>query len=249
MVGGRTQPKLRLISGAQQSPVDRSLRLPAFPLPGETQFPSPPAMPEALLQLELGLTASVVDLQDVTNTIKGDLGLTLQLLRLASQHSEVSSGEISGISNLVIQVGLSELYALARHTMPVPYDLRRAAASGCQRLWTRSRLIALIAEDLAGQSSEVTAEEAYLAGLLCHAGVLPLILGWPAAGSDAASYCPIGWRMARAWQLPEVLATVMGGYREARGTCASPALLSVVEAAAIWAGRLESLAIRQANKP
>jgi len=109
-------------------------------------------------------------------------------------------------------------------------------------------LTALIAEELSGQSSVVTPEEAYLAGLLCHVGDLPSILGWATAGSGAADSRYIGYRMAKSWELSPALVDVIGGYGEACGTRESRALLDIAEAADNWASRLEFLAVRAASR-
>jgi len=230
-----TNPKLRLVGGLQHSPADKSQ---IFPLVGEAEFPGPPAMPHALVQLELCLSASVVDLQDVTNIIRNDVGLTVQLLRVAAREAEVLPGKITPISEIVVQVGVDKLAALAAQTKPVPDHL----ISACERFWTHSKLTALIAEELASQFPELTLEEAYLAGLLCHLGDLSSILGWATEGPQASRY--IGYRMAKAWGFPALLTDLIGSYGEVGRTGKSHALLDIMEAADKAASRLE----RQANR-
>jgi HD-like signal output (HDOD) protein len=248
MSADRNNHKIRLVSASQQFPVD-STRSSTFPLPGEAEFPGPPAMPNALLRLELCLSAPVVDLQDIANIVRSDVGLTVQLLRLAARETEPSPGMISPASEIAIQVGVDGLKELAAQTKPLPDHLRsHAGLSACERVWTHSRLTALIAEDLTGQCSEVSSEEAYLAGLLHHVGDLPSILGWANAGSGPADFHPIGYRMAKAWELPDALADVIGGNREVCSTRKSHALLDIVETADNWAARLESLAAREATR-
>jgi HD-like signal output (HDOD) protein len=240
MLSDRNHSKIRLVSATQQIPIE-GRRPSTFPLPGESEFPGPPALPHALLRLELSLSPLVINLQDVTNIIKSDVGLTVQLLRLAARQSESSRSETSSINIInetAIQVGVDGLRALVAQTKPVPDNISRA----CERFWTHSRLIALIAAEIAGQSTEITAEEAYLAGLLCHLGDLPSILGW--AGSGKATSRHNGYRMAKAWEFPNALTEVIGGYGEVCPTPESCALLDLAEAADNWASRLEFLAAR-----
>ncbi len=244
-----TKPKLRIVSGSQQPPTEGSGSS-IVPLPGEKEFPRLPAMPHALLQLELCLTAPVVDLQNITNIIRGDVGLMVQLLRFVAREAELFPGMINAISEIVVQLGIEKLCALAAQTEPLPEQLRSpAGSSACERFWTHARLTALIAEELAGQSSEVNSEEAYLAGLLCRIGDLPKILGWEIAGSGATDSRRLGYRMAKAWGLPAILAELIGGFGEGGRPRGSHALLDIAEAADNWAVRLESLAARDAMRP
>lgn len=246
MVAARTSPKLRLVSSTQQHPVYSHPS--RFPLPGEAEFPGPPAMPAALLQMELCLSASVVDLEQITNIVRSDAGLTIQLLRLAAREAEASPDMIP-IGEMVVQVGVEKLGALVAHTEPLPGHLRcPAGASPCEQFWARCRVTALIAEELAGQSSEVAPESAYLAGLLCHIGRLPSILGWATACPDTGDSSYIGYRMAKSWGFPAVLTDVIDGYREVKRTRESQALLDIVEAADTWAARMEYLAARDAMR-
>jgi HD-like signal output (HDOD) protein len=248
MVDDQKTPKLRLVSRTQQTPVDGSTYC-TLPFSGEADVPDLPAMPGALLQLELCLSATPVDLQDATNIIKGDIGLTVQLLRLVISETENPPDEIQAISNVVVQVGIEKLRALAAQTKRLPD--RRAGAEGTsaiERFWTHSRLTALLAEELASQSPEVAPDEAYLAGLLCHLGDVPSVLGWLDASSDPADSRHIGYKLAKAWSLPRVLTDVIGGYGEVSRTRESRALLDIAEAADNWALRLEFLVARDAMR-
>ena len=245
MFANQTNCKARLAVAAQQS-LDAVPRSSTFPPLGEPEFPGPPAMPIALLRLELCLSAPVADLQDITNIIKSDIGLTVQLLRVAAREIEESPDRVVTISDIVVQVGVERLRALVARTKPLPVHFRSPAGLGeCERFWTHSRLTALVAEDLAGQSSEVSPEEAYLAGLLYHVGDLPWLLGWATTGLVTANSCPINYRMAEAWRFPRALADVINSDPKACCTRESRALLNIVEAADNWASRLECLAVRE----
>jgi HD-like signal output (HDOD) protein len=230
-------PQPAMVAGSRSS---------IFPLPGESQFPSPPALSNALLQLELCLSASVVDLQDITNIIRGDIGLTAQLLRLAASELEESPSRVVPVSEIILQLGVNKLKAMMARTRPLPGDSANSAGSNaCVRFWMHARLTALIAEELASRSSEVHPEEAYLAGLFYHLGDLPPVLGWT-LGSDATSR-HIGYRMAKAWGFPQTLVDVIAGDRElALGK--SRVLLDTAESADGWASRLRFLATREGSE-
>jgi HD-like signal output (HDOD) protein len=248
MFTNQTNYKARLDVAPETTLVE--IRLPStFPLPGETLFHSLPALPVALLHLEWALSATVADLQDITNIILSDIGLTAQLLRLAARDEE-SRGGVVAIRDLVVNVGLEKLRALAAGTEALRADRNgRAGLSACERFWMHSRLTALVAEELAGRSSEIRPDDAYLAGLLCHLGDLPSLLGPIPPDSDAADSRQIGSRMASAWGFPHDLADVIGGDREVCLTGESRALLDIVTAAEIWAFRLEFLAARESERP
>ena len=223
---------------------------PVFPLPGETLFHSLPALSRTLLQLEWALSAAVADLQDVTNIIRSDVGLTAQLLRFAAMDTEGSRGGVVEIRDIVVNMGLRKLRALAAGTEALRADRNsRAGLSACERLWMHSRLTALVAEELAGRSSEIRSEDAYLAGLFSHLGDLPSLLGLVSRDLNGADSCEVGSQMANAWGFPHALADVIGGDREVCLTRESRALLDIVTAADIWAFRLEFLAARESERP
>jgi HD-like signal output (HDOD) protein len=234
--------KTRLALVVRPTPLDDSLAS-VFPLPGETQFPGPPAMPDALLQLELALSARIPDLGDITNIIKSDVGLTVQILRVAARRMEEWGERPPSIGEMVIEVGIELLKKLVARTKTVPVQCGSAVAiSEWARFWLHSRLTALVAEDLAGQSSKVNSEVAYLAGLLSHLGGISSILGWTATDSEAM-LSDSGWRMAKAWEFPPALALVIRGDRALCATSESRALFDIVECADLWASRLEVLAL------
>jgi len=215
-------------------------------LRGEAHFPSPPALANTLLQLELSLSSPVFDLRDITNIIRSDIGLTTQLLRLAAAETQESPERIVSLSELVVRVGVDQLRELASRTIPLQDNLpSHAGSTVARRFWAHSRLTALVAEELAYEFPEVRLEEAYMAGLLWNLGELPVVLGWPITGSAAMESHDLGCEMADAWGFPRALADVIGGDREVCITRESRALLEVAINASSWAFRLEFLAARE----
>jgi HD-like signal output (HDOD) protein len=218
-------------------------------LPGEAEFPSPPALPDALLRLELALSEFVTDLEEISNIVRGDIGLTIQLLRLAAREIPESVGTMFTIGEMVIHLGVEKLATLVARTEALPARLSHSDLSLCERFWMHSRLTALIAEELAGKSTDIRPPDAHLAGLLCHLGNLPELLGWQAASPNAGDSRSRGHRIAHAWGFPRALADVIGGDREVCRTAESRALLDIVTIADVWAYRLEFLAIRESEHP
>ena len=238
----------RLSLVTQQTPTEDPESL-TFLLPGEAEFPSPPALPDALLRLELALSGFVTDLQEISNIVRGDIGLAIQLLRLAAREIPEAAGTMVTIGEMVIHLGVEKLTTLVARTEVLPRHLSPSDLSRCERFWMHSRLTALIAEELAGRSTEVRPQDAQLAGLLCHLGDLPQLLGWPAASASAADSRNRGYRMAHAWEFPRALADVIGSDRELCLTAESRSLLDLVTVADTWAYRLEFLAIRASERP
>jgi HD-like signal output (HDOD) protein len=249
MLANQTNYKARLEVAPETTLVE--IRLPSvFPLLGETLFQGLPALPRTLLRLEWALSATVANLQDITNIIRSDVGLTAQLLRLAARETDGAREEIVAINDIVVNVGLEKLRILAAGTDALPADQSsRSGLSARERFWMHSRLTALVAEELAGRSSEVRPHDAYLGGLLCHLGDLPPLLDPLSPDSDATVARQIGYRMANAWGFPHDLADVIGGDREVCLSRASRVLLDIVTAADIWAFRLELLAARESERP
>jgi HD-like signal output (HDOD) protein len=239
MVANQAKLKTRLSVDTRQF-VEDGARAPTFPLPGEEEFPGPPAMPGALLRLKLCLSAFVIDLEEITNVIKSDVGLTVQLLRLAAREIPASPVRVLSISQIVVHAGVGSLALLAAHTHILPDSLRNGARLRvCERFWMRCRLAALLAEGLAPHCSGVDPEEAYLAALLYHVGSLPRLLGSASPVADRADLRHISHRMAQAWQLPRVLVDVIGDDRQACCTWESRDLLEIAKTASAAISRWE----------
>jgi HD-like signal output (HDOD) protein len=247
MFANPSNHKARLTVAPQQTLVEMP-RSWTLPLPGEGKFPSPPAMPNALLRLDLWLSEFVADLQDITKIILSDLGLTAQLLRLAACEIEESPGRSVALNEIVVLVGVEKLRALVAATQSLPgHGRSHASSQECEQFWTHARLTGLVAQELALRSCEVSGEEAYVAGLLCNLGELPSLLGWELKDSEQLTSRQIGRRMAQTWGFPRDLVDVIGGDYDACRTHESCALLEIVTDADNWASRLEFLAARESE--
>ncbi|HXW90269.1 MAG TPA: HDOD domain-containing protein [Terriglobales bacterium] len=184
-------------------------------------------MPGAVLLLELRLASNVADLNAVTGLIRKDVGLTVELLRLAFGEPRRRRASSWSVAELAVDLGLEKLRAMAAGTTLLACQAPgKAAFQACQAFWRRARQTAQIAEELAGGQSATIQETAYVAGLLCHVGMLPRLLGWPVSGIDSADPAEVGFHMTKAWNFPALLVEVIRGDGEA---CTSPQARSLLQ--------------------
>jgi len=202
-----------------------------FPRTG-TEFPLPPAMPGAVALLQLELASNVAELEAITRLIRNDVGLTTQLLYLAFEPpSRHRAGQL-GVGELVVHLGVEKLRAMAAETRLLvcqPAGNRRFEA--CKEFWMRARRTAHIAAELAAGTSAGMRDAAYVAGLLCHVGDLPALLEWKIPGIESLHPAKIGFRMAKAWHFPSILAEVIGRDESGCTSAAARRLLRVINAA------------------
>ncbi len=257
MFAKQTPNKFRLGLFPQQTVVEFP-RQSTFPLPGEAKFASPPALANNLFQLDACLSAPVCDLASVTNIIRSDIGLTVQLLRLAAAEIEHSPEDVVPLGEIVVHVGLDNLKRIVNRTGTVPDEPLKEAAFGARELfWMHARLAALVAEERAGFYG-VTSEEAYLAGLLRPLGELAElsdltlsdltkidITQADAGRADVVNVRAIGSEMARSWGFAQILVDVIAGHDEACRSHKARILLHLSIEADNWASRLEYLAAQE----
>jgi HD-like signal output (HDOD) protein len=180
-------------------PADRSVF--AFQLGLVDDLPGVPALPETLLAMEFQLQEFSVDLRAVSEIVLGDLGATIQVLRLAGREYGDSEGRPVRIEDCISDLGLKAcLRAAAAGTME--WGNRQRAVV---EMWEHSREIAhtcrLIAEETPGF---INPHQAYMAGLLHGIGALPALLGWER--SAASSYRPFSAvELAERWAFPPFL--------------------------------------------
>lgn len=202
-------------------------------------------MPKSLLHLELLLSEGVVDLGTAANIIRGDLGLTIELLRLATREIDGWSDSGMSVSGLVVLAGVERLRALVRNTASIASCARSDShCLACERFWRHASLTALVAEDLAGQTSDVPRDEAFLAGMFYHLGDLPLVLDWDVAGEETRDLRNVVSDMAKAWNLPTTLVDVIRQEKAFSSTARSDLLLDLASTASNWAYRFEFLTAR-----
>jgi HD-like signal output (HDOD) protein len=204
------------------------------------EFPLPPAMPDAVLLLRLLLSSHIADLHAITDVIRNDVGLTAQLFRLAAVERNGRPTSILNVGDLIVQIGLDRLKSLAAATKLNPLQPQNDVPQAREQFWMHARLTARISEELVGETTPMNREAAYVAGLLRHLGELPALLGWEMPEWMQSCTGDLGYQMAKAWQLPIVLADVIRGDDRACTSQQAHFLLRVVNMADERAARWES---------
>jgi len=205
-------------------------------------------MPTALLQLELLLSEGTVDLAGLASTIRNDVGLSVELLRMAATGIDGCSHQVLAVSDLIVLAGLDRIRAMAERCVALSHNPKdNARFAGCQRFWMHSQLTAHVAEELANQFADITKQEAFFAGLFYQLSAIPIHLGWDFAASPTRELGEFVYELATQWHLPPVLADVIRGHRELCRSPKSRALLDLAGVASTWAYRLEFLAARESE--
>jgi HD-like signal output (HDOD) protein len=155
-------------------------------------------LPETLLLLELEAQEPRRDLRRISQLVLGDLGATVQVLRLAAREYDNIESRPQRIEDCVADLGVDAcLEAVSLRV--VAADRRRRPITD---LWAHSREIAEYARLIADETSDVIPDQAYLVGLLHSIGLLPAILGGGWGEMGAVDEAFTGYRMARQWSLP-----------------------------------------------
>jgi HD-like signal output (HDOD) protein len=194
-------------------------------------FPLPPAMPDAVLLLRLLLSSHSADLYAITDVVRNDLGLTIQLFHLAATERHGRATNILDIGNLIVLIGVEKLKALATQSRLNALPMRDAAPCARDQFWRQARRSARICEELAAEIATENREAAYVAGLTHQLGMLPSLLGWGVPAERPERSGEIGYHMAKSWQIPALLADVIRGDATACTSRRAHSLLRLVNLA------------------
>jgi hypothetical protein len=171
----------------------------SFQFEGTDELPDVPVLPETLLTMEFLLQESPVDLRGFTEVVLGDLGATIQILRLAGrEYGSAEDGPVR-IEDCISDLGLMACFnAAAQGTFTRGIRPQRADFE----IWMHSREIAkhfrLLAEETGGA---INPDQAYMCGLLHALGSLPGVLGWQ--WHESADYHPLSaLKLAEQWCFP-----------------------------------------------
>jgi len=159
-------------------------------------LPNIPVLSETLLVLDLMVQQRSADLREVARLVLGDVGATLQILRLAGREYGIGEGRPERIEDCISDLGLQPcLEAMGAQTVS-----RDIAHQAIAEFWAHSREIAEYSRLVAEEIPDVNPDEAYLVGLLHALGLLPALLGWRDA--VAAGGALAGLMLAKRWALP-----------------------------------------------
>ncbi len=202
-------------------PAGRLLQPGELNCPRQPLVPVPPVVPGALLLFRMLVFNQIADLSAITDVIRNDIGLTVQVVRLAGEEIGKNNA-LMDIDEIVVLLGLDKLRALSDEAAILSIHPRGSAGMQTfERFGMHARLTALIAEELAGETASVRQEDAYVAGLLRHVGALPFLLGWRIPELENIDTEEMGAFLAKSWRLPNVLIDVIRGNRI---TCDSSSL-------------------------
>ena len=165
------------------------------------QLPAVPALPQTLVALEFQLRESPVDLSEFSSTVLGDLGATIQILRLAGLEYGDAEDRPVRIEDCIADLGVEECFRAAQKGTFIKGAFNRTVFE----TWSHSREIARNCWQIADAASGIVHPyEAYLAGLLHGIGALPSLLGWQRSDSSLDRNL-VALRMAERWSFPACL--------------------------------------------
>jgi len=180
-----------------------------------------------MVQLDLLLGRAVLELDAIVESILGDLGATLQVLRVTARIRDGENHNLMRMCDGVVHLGRKGLRrALPRLLPSAPAGRNRAA----WQLWRRAQITAELSRLLASRSTAVPPDEARMAGLLHDVGRLPMILGWRVERIDLADSTAVLCALAREWGLPSFATSI--ALPEAQPGSSPSAIGDIVAAAA-----------------
>jgi hypothetical protein len=132
-------------------------------------------MLETVLALELLLREPCLDLRMASEIVLNDVGATIKILGLVGKEDDFASERPGRMEDCLASLDLVVWFdAISARTFAC--DREHSATSA---VWKHCRLLAqytqLVAESLDG----ISAEDAYLVGLLHEIGAIAAVLGWP----------------------------------------------------------------------
>jgi hypothetical protein len=180
------------------------------PLELVRDLPDVPVLSETLLLMELKVRDRAVDLGEISQLVRGDLGAVIQIMRLAAREDASAECRPTRIEDCISGLGLLAcVEAMSKQTVK-----RRNRPPAIVEAWTHAQVIAQYCRLLA-EENRVSAnpDEAFLVGLLHGIGSLPDVLGWDWTNQLFGDPELAGLKMAEAWSLP---ACVVGYFSELR---------------------------------
>jgi len=164
-----------------------------------------PALPSTLVALELLLGSPSLDLQKLVTVVRADPGFTAEMLRLGRRHHQPDP---LSLQSCLVHLGQN---TIRRATRIVPVWIRPLTPPQIWKLrWRlkKTRLVALAAEATSALIGDISAETAYLAGLLHDLPILTCL--------EDGCHCTVReFRPSlEAWNLPDCLVEVMRWHRQ-----------------------------------
>lgn len=193
-----------------------------------------PPKPEILLELERLIDLPTNNLTAIGNLLSRDVGLAAAIFRLVNSAFYRQATEITSIQKAIAILGLSQISNLVKGLA-----LRKSVGGKepiYERFWERSEEIALLSAIIAGKQVSVcniSAEQAYMAGLFHECGVPILMQRFPeycqASGIEDGKiwvdfraedqrfdtdHTVVGYLVARHWGLPDFICQAVRYHHE-----------------------------------
>lgn len=217
---------------------------PSFDLP---TLPAPRARALALL------TDEDSSLQEVSDVITGDHGLTVAVLRAANSAISAPTSRVRSPSQAIVRIGVGATRRIVTGAMVGDaFDRLQVAGLHVDALWRHLIATALLAETVARVGEGTT--DAFTAGLLHDIGRLAMASrdpnryarivslarrGVPVRDAEhvmfGSDHEAVGMELAEAWRLPESVVEAIGAHHDED---AKPGLARAVARARGIAGRL-----------
>lgn len=191
-----------------------------------------PALKGSIFALNHFLNRSPIDLDEIARTVRLDVGLTAQVLRLA--YGDITSDEEPEprLEHCLVLLGIRTLRSQVL-TAPVMESVVPASRlAQAEMLWQHSHISASIAQRVCEQTGHIDTETAYLAGLLHDIGKVPWLMA-PDAGDRRVTehHTLLGSRWAARWRLPLFFIDAIENHHHPDNAKHDPSLVAVVAAA------------------
>lgn len=164
-------------------------------------LPGVPVLTETLLRMELELHEGSTDLRGFSEAVLADLGATIQILRLAGQEYGEAFDRPIRVEDCISDLGPRAcMNAAATGSL-----LRGVRQHASFEMWAHSREVAQYFRLLAEQApASISADQAYMAGLLHAIGALPAVLEWGRYGISGEPALA-ALKMAERWHFPRFI--------------------------------------------
>jgi putative nucleotidyltransferase with HDIG domain len=225
-----------------------------------------PALPQIVNRILESLNDENANIDSLSDIVAGDPAVSVRLL--AAANSGIFGGhKVASLRQAMMLLGIGRVRQITvataiidRYSAPPPFDSRR--------MWRHSLAVAICAQDLA-RFAGADPETAYMAGLLHDIGQLLLfvtdsvgyveVLRATASGERDIVSCErelfgidhavVGRELARRWNLPETIATAIGGHHEIGADSPETELADVVHVAEGLSHALDLGAVEENRVP
>jgi HD-like signal output (HDOD) protein len=133
-------------------------------------------LPNCVFDLDVLLSARVVDLKKVTRALRSDIGLSQRVLRLSNAGLIGSGDSTQNISDAVVLLGPCMFHTAVLLCAVTEFGPRELRDKNAEALWSHSVRMAMFSEKIAELSEYPVQGMAYVAGLLHDIGHLPFLM-------------------------------------------------------------------------